>query len=231
MLYKQSIHKFCFLYQPIDTLIKFVDNSAVCLEHSFFIYLWLSLLFTSGNYEAEVTPWREDTSTPTGAPAWSAFRESSFGVGELRVENSTHAAYSWHRHACGSDSAADYHMNFSSACYSPDDNSAQKMETSDVTWFIRPDAQACPNRHVTSSHEVFPTSDPSDSEDDDDEFNFLSKNALFVISTSLVVLCVGLLLTIAFLWNKLSMTESDLDSVHNGDYKGIYDDQSTTIGA
>jgi hypothetical protein len=184
------------------------------------------VLGDGGNYEAEVTPWREDASTPTGMPAWSAFRESSFGVGELIVVNSTHASYSWHRHACGSTSDADYHMNFSSSCSSPGDNSAQNMETSDTTWFIRPDKGTCPNRHVSSSHEVYPETDstPSGDDDNDDEFGFLTKDALYAISVSLLVICFGLLLTVAYLWNKLAVRESDFDSVHNGDYKGVTDE-------
>jgi hypothetical protein len=202
-------------------------TSAVYLEEVNDCGMSYLVLGDGGNYEAEVTPWR-NVSTPTGMPAWSVFRESSFGVGELIIVNSTHASYSWHRHACGSDSDADYHMNFSSACYSPDDNSAQKMETSDATWFIRPDEQACPNRHVTSSHEVYPQYDPTPADDDDDDYlNVLSKNALYVISMSLLVVCFGLLITIAFLWNKLSLREADFDSVHNGDYKGVFDETVT----
>jgi hypothetical protein len=30
-------------------------------------------------------------------PAWSVFREASFGHGELKLANSTHAYWSWHR--------------------------------------------------------------------------------------------------------------------------------------
>ncbi|CAN6452274.1 unnamed protein product [Victoria cruziana] len=30
-------------------------------------------------------------------PEWSIFREASFGHGELRIVNSTHAHWSWHR--------------------------------------------------------------------------------------------------------------------------------------
>jgi acid phosphatase type 7 len=30
-------------------------------------------------------------------PAWSVFRESSFGHGELKILNSTHAHWTWHR--------------------------------------------------------------------------------------------------------------------------------------
>lgn len=119
-------------------------------------------------------------------------------------------------------------MNFSTSCYSPGDNSVQKMETSDVTWFVRPDEDSCPNRHVTTSNEIYPTVE-SVEDDDDDEFSFLSKGALFVISMSLLVICFGLLLTIAFLWNKLSVKESDLDSIHNGDYKSMFDESTNAI--
>ena len=180
-------------------------------------------MYKPGNYEGEVTPWRIDESTPSGAPSWSVFRESSFGVGELTVVNSTHAFYSWHRHACGSDSASDYYMNFSADCYSPGDNSVQKMETSDMTWFVRPDKDMCPNRHVTSTNDVNPESDFADS-DDDEGLDFLTKEELVAIALSLLVLCLALLVTIAFLWNKLSVTEYDLDSIHKGDYKGIVDE-------
>lgn len=31
------------------------------------------------------------------SPEWSVFREASFGHGELKVVNSTHAFWSWHR--------------------------------------------------------------------------------------------------------------------------------------
>lgn len=30
-------------------------------------------------------------------PEWSVFREASFGHGELKIVNSTHAFWSWHR--------------------------------------------------------------------------------------------------------------------------------------
>ncbi|KAM7250154.1 hypothetical protein ACFE04_022037 [Oxalis oulophora] len=34
---------------------------------------------------------------PCGAPAWSVFREASFGHGELKIVNESHAYWSWHR--------------------------------------------------------------------------------------------------------------------------------------
>jgi acid phosphatase type 7 len=110
------------------------------------------VLGDGGNYEGEASPWREDN-TSTGSPIWSAFREASFGVGGLQIVNSTHAFFSWHRHACGSTSDDTYHMNFSSSCVSPDDNSANAMETSDEVWIIRPSSDACTNRYVSSTYE------------------------------------------------------------------------------
>ena len=82
-----------------------------------------------GNYEGAYVPWRIDPTTSNGQPEWSAFRESSFGVGDLTVMNATHAFYGWHRHACESDEAGADGMNFSSSCRSPGDNSEQNMET------------------------------------------------------------------------------------------------------
>ena len=36
---------------------------------------------------------------PTSQPAWSAFREASFGFGLLEVLNATHANWEWKRNA------------------------------------------------------------------------------------------------------------------------------------
>jgi len=95
-----------------------------------------------GNREGGYVPWLDPQ------PAWSAFRESSFGVGRLRVHNNTHAEYSWARHACW-DKGAPGAMNFSEGCRSSGDNSAQFMATTDSVWITRP--AACPNRHFTGS--------------------------------------------------------------------------------
>lgn len=52
-------------------------------------------------------------------PEWSAFRESSFGVGALELINATHAAYAWHRDACGAASSPYYDLN--AGCETPRD--------------------------------------------------------------------------------------------------------------
>eukprot|EP00602_Paraphysomonas_sp_CaronLab_P003441 CAMPEP_0185025300 /NCGR_PEP_ID=MMETSP1103-20130426/8313_1 /TAXON_ID=36769 /ORGANISM="Paraphysomonas bandaiensis, Strain Caron Lab Isolate" /LENGTH=458 /DNA_ID=CAMNT_0027558471 /DNA_START=43 /DNA_END=1419 /DNA_ORIENTATION=+ len=44
-----------------------------------------------GNHEGLATGWVEPQ------PEWSAFRQASYGFGELRVMNSTHAYWSWHQ--------------------------------------------------------------------------------------------------------------------------------------
>ena len=40
-------------------------------------------------------------------PAWSAYREASFGHGRLEVANSTHAHWSWHRNQDGESVTGD----------------------------------------------------------------------------------------------------------------------------
>jgi hypothetical protein len=105
-----------------------------------------------GNYEGQAKPWREYPDLPNKAPVWSAFREASFGIGKLDVHNATHAFFSWNRHACGSDSSATYHQDFSPNCSSPEDNSVNAFDVSDETWFVRPSSSKCPNRHFTTSY-------------------------------------------------------------------------------
>ena len=46
-----------------------------------------------GNHEGAELEWYPQ-------PEWSAYRESSFGIGELTISNSTHARWTWHRRAC-----------------------------------------------------------------------------------------------------------------------------------
>ena len=48
-----------------------------------------------GNYEG---PYGKGWNTPQ--PPWSAFREGSFGSGQLEVHNATHARWQWRRSAC-----------------------------------------------------------------------------------------------------------------------------------
>lgn len=50
-------------------------------------------------------------------PDWSAFRESSFGIGTLRIVNETHARLHWHRTACESSDAPE-HESFDASCRS-----------------------------------------------------------------------------------------------------------------
>ena len=101
-----------------------------------------------GNYENAYTDWRASI-----VNSWSAFREASFGVGELVIHNSTHAYYAWHRHACGSDDPQVHYMNFSDSCVTPGDESNQRMLTSDTIWFIRPMSTECYNHWISTSNE------------------------------------------------------------------------------
>ena len=53
-------------------------------------------------------------------PEWSAFRESSFGVGALDIINATHASYAWHRDACGAATAPHYDLAANDCATPPD---------------------------------------------------------------------------------------------------------------
>ena len=57
------------------------------------------MLGDGGNREGAALPWSEP------APAWSAFREGSFGIGSLRIVNATHASLRWIRTSCEAASA------------------------------------------------------------------------------------------------------------------------------
>jgi 3',5'-cyclic AMP phosphodiesterase CpdA len=54
-----------------------------------------------GNKEGPACPWSNST------PAWSRFREFSFGHGQISIVNSTHAHWQWHRNQDGSAVQAD----------------------------------------------------------------------------------------------------------------------------
>jgi 3',5'-cyclic AMP phosphodiesterase CpdA len=123
-----------------------------------------------GNYENSYTSWRFP------ADSWSLFREASFGVGEMVIHNSTHAYYAWHRHACGSNDAQAYYMNFSDSCVTPNDKSNQRMLTSDTVWFTRPSNSECTNRWKSTS-DSYVGSSSSDSSDN----NTLSKTTIALI--------------------------------------------------
>lgn len=105
-----------------------------------------------GNYEG---PYGESWMDPQ--PAWSAFREGSFGAGRLELHNATHATWEWRRTTCveamGTTAfdedwfapTGDRGVN----CKSSNDISAQAMEAVDRAVFVR-DPIACPNRGVGS---------------------------------------------------------------------------------
>lgn len=97
-----------------------------------------------GNYGGPAAPWREPQ------PAWSAFREGSFGAGVLTVENDTHATWQWRRVACVTASSGEAPFTWTGPapdgnCTTSGDNSDQAYETSDEVVLVR-DAEACPNR-------------------------------------------------------------------------------------
>ena len=94
--------------------------------------------------------------------------------------------YSWHRHACGSDDAKTYYMNFSDACVTPDDSSIQNMLTVDEAWIIRPDAAACPNKHLSTA---------IDTDDKDDDIisvaSFSDSSASKLSTLNILLICLS----------------------------------------
>lgn len=160
-----------------------------------------------GNYEGEASPWRADADMTH----WSAFREASFGVGGLNVVNSTHAFFSWHRHACGSASSQYYYQNFSyQTCMSPDDNSPYAMETSDEVWIVRPDQSTCPNKHFSVDYQPVKPSSTSDSNDDDNSpYSKGTTEALIVLTAIFGILSLGLLIGLVILLKRNPKSEKE----------------------
>ena len=83
-----------------------------------------------GNREGAALPWHNGSQ-----PAWSAFREGSFGVGRLDVPNATHAHFSWSRSACEAKDAPG-HITFNSSCDSGGGGGFANV-TSDAVWLVR----------------------------------------------------------------------------------------------
>ena len=154
--------------------------------------------------EGPATPWRIEN-TSTGSPVWSAFRESSFGVGGLEVLNDTHAFFSWNRHACASKSQDTDHMNFSSSCVTPGDNSKNAMDTSDSVWIVRPDEGECGNRYFSTDYEVpvYDVSSVSSDDDDDEERDILVLTLEILCSVFGGFICI-LLYVVYSLWSQLN---------------------------
>lgn len=141
-----------------------------------------------GNYEGVYTKWRN-------ASDWTAFREASFGVAKLVIENATHAKYTWNRHACQSDSPGypNYNMNFTESCVTYGDIAGQAMLTTDETWLVRPDVKTCKNRYTSTavvSNDDTATSSGSDSSLSSLEITLAVFTTLFGLST--IVLAVML---------------------------------------
>ena len=117
-------------YERINPVYNF--SSTACGPH----YLNLG---DGGNREGVIIPWLEDQ------PEWSAFRESSFGVGSLRIVNSTHAHYKWERSACESSDGMKEHISFDEHCISVAFNVTDPSEfptaTSDSAWIVRSESR------------------------------------------------------------------------------------------
>ena len=157
-----------------------------------------------GNYEGTYTDWWPLNSS-FGGGNWSAFREASFGVGEMVIHNSTHASFAWHRHACQSDQIdyPHYSMNFTSTCISEVaaqssydgtasyDTSAQAMLTSDTFWVVRPNKTVCPNKYYsTSTSSSTPSSSTPSSSSSDAKLTGMEKALIALCVIFAVATCV-----------------------------------------
>lgn len=89
-----------------------------------------------GNREGAYIPWQQPQ------PAYSAFREGSFGIGSLRLVNATHALYNWTRSACEGTGLPE-HVNFAPGCVSNSshgsmpDNAEHPSVESEQVWIVR----------------------------------------------------------------------------------------------
>lgn len=168
-----------------------------------------------GNYEGYSGAWRDPQ------PDWSIFREASFGVASLEVLNSTHASFSWHRHACQSDDPATYNMDFEPNCQTAGDNSAQAMETSDSFLFVRPSSVDCPNHYMGTSFEPSMSSTGTDTDDDP----LLSNTNIWILVGVCGLLCV----VVASLVGHILMNRQRDGDQNMKEYKG-YDYTAVTGG-
>lgn len=66
-------------------------------------------------------------------PAWTAFREGSFGVAELDLVNGSHGKFRWSRLAC-----FDGELVVSSNCSTEGDTSMDALKKVDEAWIVRP---------------------------------------------------------------------------------------------
>ena len=119
------------------------------------------------------------------APAWSAFREASFGSGKLELVNATHARWAWLRVACAKASTTSSSdtkwapLWDAEHCASTDDTSSMAHTPSDTAWIVR--LSSCANKQMVADAqrvaEEVATADaagappspaaPSDSDDED----------------------------------------------------------------
>jgi hypothetical protein len=105
-----------------------------------------------GNYEG---PYGNSWIEPQ--PAFSKFREGSFGAGSLVIHNATHATWEWRRTTCVANTTSDnsYFEKHGDPrnCHTVPDVSEQAMRPVDMAILHR-DANACPNKRVGSAAKV-----------------------------------------------------------------------------
>eukprot|EP00441_Pelagodinium_beii_P036027 CAMPEP_0197631084 /NCGR_PEP_ID=MMETSP1338-20131121/8374_1 /TAXON_ID=43686 ORGANISM="Pelagodinium beii, Strain RCC1491" /NCGR_SAMPLE_ID=MMETSP1338 /ASSEMBLY_ACC=CAM_ASM_000754 /LENGTH=510 /DNA_ID=CAMNT_0043202473 /DNA_START=33 /DNA_END=1565 /DNA_ORIENTATION=- len=95
----------------------------------------------AGNREGPYNSWLPgEGSEPS--PVWSAFRQGSFGFGDLEFVNDTHVLFRWTRNACFDPS--DGTANYAKKCSTPGDIGPDAAISADNSWIVR--AQSCHNQ-------------------------------------------------------------------------------------
>ena len=155
-----------------------------------------------GNRENTYTRWEDPP------PAWTAFRESSFGVGHLSILGATRAAYAWRRDACGDPGEALPGVDLNaSSCATPGDEGGAAHETADELVLDRSAraGDACARRRATGAARLRPApeatfgpdaaepaepAEPAERRDDHEKGEDEAREA-FTVEVSLLAACLG----------------------------------------
>ena len=129
------------------SVVLFISISEV--SNSLLLKVWFDravMIADGGNYEGVTVPWIQPR------PSWSMFRESSFGIALIDFLDEFSANFSWHRHACMTNSGD--HITMFERCSSIGDNSEFNVSVSDSLIITKPPSRVCPNRWKSNSRSV-----------------------------------------------------------------------------
>eukprot|EP00633_Aureoumbra_lagunensis_P000577 CAMPEP_0197296760 /NCGR_PEP_ID=MMETSP0890-20130614/39223_1 /TAXON_ID=44058 ORGANISM="Aureoumbra lagunensis, Strain CCMP1510" /NCGR_SAMPLE_ID=MMETSP0890 /ASSEMBLY_ACC=CAM_ASM_000533 /LENGTH=463 /DNA_ID=CAMNT_0042773489 /DNA_START=51 /DNA_END=1442 /DNA_ORIENTATION=- len=108
----------------------------------------------AGNRESTYTDWFQPQ------PEWSIFRESSFGVGQIIIHNSSSLRYEWHREACATNNTKNNYQQPTNGinlnaldCHTPKDNGGFAYEPIDFLDLTKSSDPSCTSKraHIAAS--------------------------------------------------------------------------------